>query len=145
MKNFILLLLFFISVACYSQSITLKPLGTMDQPYPIINFLPKTENDSNTYVTNSFFNYTFYLDNTTYNKLFDYIEKYNSDPENLNLSYFPGGTYSINYTNTNSETTTKIVMGHKKSEQFFRKIKKLTRKHNEELKSELSYLINRLK
>jgi len=145
MKNFTLLLFFFISVACYSQSITLKPLGPMDQPYPIINFLLKTENDSNTYVTNSFFNYTIYLDNTTYNKLFDYIEKYNSTPKHLNLSYFPEGTYSINYTNTSSENTTKVIFGSKKSKQFFRKIKKLTGKHRKELKAEISDLIDRLK
>ncbi|WP_129750237.1 hypothetical protein [Flavobacterium beibuense] len=113
----------------------------MDQPYPTFEIALKNEKEQKAYNTNKqMFNYTFYVDIKTYNKLHKYMNNYKFENQNINSSYFPEGTYFIEC----ESNIMKVAFGRKKSKKLFKDIGKLVESQNIYLDEILSDLISRL-
>lgn len=139
MKNVTLLILFFSSIICYSQSYSFLHRGDQDKPMPdiIISVNPKnqvTQPESSIY----------YVDNETFALISLYIANYKVNKNDIFSSELPYGTYNIIcYSAENKSIAAKYLLGTQKSLPFFKGLLPCLKKYPE-IEVKINGLIKRL-
>ncbi|WP_417358676.1 hypothetical protein [Flavobacterium sp.] len=139
MKNFTLLILFFCSMICYSQSYAFLHIGDQDKPMPDIIISVNPINQATHPETN-----IYQVDKETFAIISLYIANYEVNKNDILKSELPYGTYNlICYSVENKNIDTKYLLGTQNSLPFFKGLLPCLKKYPE-IEVKINGLIKRL-